>query len=1507
MIFGLFGDGKKRNQELRDCASEGNLNRLLELLKSGADVNDPEPENGETALNLAVNGHHVELVGPLLKAGANINQQSNVGNVPLFIAAIHGDEALALVEKLLAAGADVNLGPKSGENAGATPLYVAATRGANRLMERLLKAGASTKVTFSDGSNLMHAAASGGNDKTVQILSTAGVDFNAVNHEMRTPLHNCVITGNVSAATALIRLGAPVDAVDAQGCTPLLHAVLNNRADVAKVLLDHDANPDISVRAESTTLFPLHVAVMHGQDEMINMLIEKGADATRKVDGGHSLADLAKQSGHESSAKLISAAIKRLRAKPQVVKSPEKQIALIWKKIVQAVTQQDVDALRKLTVSKNFGVLSPDAQALAWVVLGEPKPFQAQIIAGANPNKSFDDVLDGMSLLYAAVGLSRNIGVVRCLVDAGANPNLKWKNGATPIFEALTDKKQDFLKLLIDNGADVNAKMTNGQTPLIMASANNSRRCVDMLLDAGADIDQAMPGSGLNAFSAAVDRLHMDLALHLIERGAKPDFGSAETLGLAVAEYGSLELIHAIETKGGSIIRPDQLSRVAFVGSRNKDYEVLDHLLSHGANLSQDNDYKYTPLILSVLRNHPRLVQRYLERGDDPSIRDVDNETALSLAIESQREGMVSMLRKFKAEVGDYSSLSDQEAMLNAAQDGNLGTILNLHDAGVSLNVEDSDGNSPMLLATKAGHLGVVRSLYHLGADINHRNHAGLSATKVATSMIDQNLRTTMMEFVADDAVPEGMEGIPLGGIHDIGNMLVGRLTHPGKENPPYDSNSADGEEVEDDETAGDGNEEVDDDAPGSSDIDEEETLEKLKQLESLLGEPRIASKFDDAMLERITDDIEDIRTNGSSEYQPQIRGLLNLLESLAELEEDPLPPLFQAIGNGDLRKMKQLLNDGAEINSTLPDGTTSLMTAAENGHNEIVLELIKLGVDVNQRKQDSFSAFLIACFLGHDDVVKTLAKHGADVNAAYEIGSSQGKSGNQTALTVAAARGNCPMCALLLKLGADLNIVSDSGYTPLMWSLANGSSEDAAELLLKAGANPDPDAKSKIAISTSTTPLILASTNGMTAIVKALIKRKVAIDKTDGDGWTALKRASNEGYDEVVKLLLKAGASPDIADHEGWTALINAAGKGHVEISKALLKAGADVNATGARGRTPLLQAIGARSDHKALDALKELKRMISGGDDDEDGDDESSLDLIEILLKAGANPNVLTDEASLLSEAFENDDEELAKLLRKHGATESALQIGDEAEVETQPESDQGTAFLAAAIRADAKELRDLVLSGVDVNYRNAEGQTALVMLLAALQNASSTRILRRNAEQCIDYLLSHGANPNIGDPSPFVLAAMGRKLHLVQAMISAGVDINKCIGEGQTALFMSLLAPDAGQPVDDRCALALLKAGADCSLRHESGAMPIHLAAGSNYIGALQELLDRRPQDIDAKTNIGITPLMMGATEGHAQACELLLKFGANRNTKDDQGLTAKDVAIKNGNEHLVALLS
>jgi len=1482
MIFGLFGGDKKRVAEMIAAARSGNTEKIKQLLAKGADVNAPEPESGDTPLLAAIDKGQWAAAELLLKQRPDLSLQDKNGNSPLYLTVSLGDSVLPMVNLLLEAGANTELGPSQGDNAGATPLHIVCALGANGCLESLLRHGASLTKQLPDGAFPLHTSAVGGDKTTIELLCKAGASVTALNNDKRTALHNCGITGNAQAAAALIQLGAEVDSADSKGCTPLMHAVLENHTQVAKVLLDNGADPDVVYRTGNTTAYPLFVAAMKGNDDLIRVLLDKGANVAAKVDTVVSLLDAAKHNGHESSAKLISDALKRHRASAKAEKT-EKESKELLSYLETAWKNLDGDALQQIADSRLFGKLPAASRLAVLAVHGDIDGVSALLASGVKPDIASEPNTGNVPPIIAAAMRKGNTDVVGALLTTGANPNVLRADGSTALLIASGNGDAEAVKVLLEAGANPNHALPNGQTVLMSAAVNGQVKVIDLLIDAGADVNAIFPEGRFGAFALALDSKKMRIALQLLRRGAQPNFGDSDTLPLAVAEHGSLELLKEIDSCGGTRLATFG-ARAAFVAARNKDPEVLDYLLSHGIDLGAGNDLRYTPLILASLANYPTLVQRYVDRGDDLNSQDIDGETALSLAIEKDYQSVIRILRAANAETKDYSDLSSKDAILKASSDGALGAILNLRDSGASINCIDEQGNTPILRAAQAGFVGVVRSLYHLGADINHKNLAGKSASNLAKEADQEKVLKTLMEFGADGALHD-VHGINPADDEkgsrktiDMIDTFMGRYSHPFKDKLPYDEpEDSDDSNEEDDATESDISEHEEDDEPTVSD----EVSSMLDQLDELLNKPHIQEKLSEVNREVVTHRMNLIRKQGEDAVpREQLDELFKLVEFFQDQPEteEPTPPLFEAAAAGKIKQFMKLVKAGADVNQSLPDGTTLLMTAAQNDHNDIVLELIKLGIDVNQRKIDTHSALLIACFLGHFEIVTLLVKHGAEVNAVYEIDAGQGKTGNQTALTVAAARGNTPMCALLLKLGADLNIVSDSGYTPLMWSLANGSSEEAAELLIKAGANPDPDAESRIAISTSTTPLILASTNGMTAIVKALLKRNVAVDKTDGNGWTALKHASSMGHDEVVTLLLKAGASPNIADHEGWTALINAAGKGHVETCKALLKAGADVNATGARGRTPLLQAIGARSDSKALDALKELKRMLSGGnndgDGDGDGDDESSLVLIKMLLKAGANPNVLDDGTSLLSGAIENDDEELAKLLKKHGATESASQAAGETAVETRPESEEGTAFLAAASHADAKGLRDLVHAGIDVNYTSAEGLTALGFLLAGLQDVSNSRIYRRNAEQCLDYLLSHGANPNIGDPSPFVLAAMGRKLHLIQAMLATGVDINKTIGEGQTALFMSLLAPDPGKPVDDQCAVALLKAGADSSPKHESGAMPIHLAAASNYLGSLRELIERRPQDIDAKTNIGITPLMMAATEGHSEAVSLLI---------------------------------
>lgn len=1260
MIFSLFGGDKKRITDLIGAARTGDIEKLKQLLSKGMDINASEPETGDTPLLAAIEKGQWATAEYLLKQRPDLSLEDKNGNSPLYLAVSHGDSALAMVNLLLEAGAPVELGPKHGDNLGATPLHIACATGANGCLESLLRHSASATKQLPSGATPLHSAAIGGDQRTVELLCEAGGSVTALNEYKRTPLHNCGITGNAKVAAALIKQGAPIDGPDAEDCTPLMRAVMSGLAEAAKVLLDHGANPDVIVRTDSTPLYPLFVAAMNGYEDLVRLLLDKGANVTAKVEGVPSPVDAAKQKGHEATAKLISAAIK----KKKVGIKAEKEVAELQSQLEEAWKNLNGEALQRISESLHFGKLPSVSRLCTLAIIGDVAGVNSLLAAEIKPDLDVAPTYVEIPPVIAASMRKGNVEVLRTLLDAGANPNVLSSDGSSALLIASSNADTDAVKALLGAGANPNHALPNGQTVLMSATVNGYATVIDLLIDAGADVNAIFPDGRFGALALALDSKKMRIALQLLRHGAQPNFGESDTLPLAVAEYGSLELLQELDSRGGSHLAAFG-ARAAFVAARNKDPEVLDYLLNHGIDLSVGNDLGYTPLILASLANHPSLVQRYVDRGDDLNARDIDGETALSLAIEKDWDLIIHILRKANAETNDYGDVSFVDAMLRASSDGALGTILNLRDRGVSINCTDEQGNTPLMLASQAGNIGVVRSLYHLGADINHKNLAGYSASNLAKEVGQKNVLKTLMEFGANDALHD-VYGINLPDTDkysrktiDMADTLMGRYSHPFKDKLPYDPSEPEGDLPDVNEQ----NEENKSDVSHGVDVTlSDEVVSMLNTLEELLEKPHIQEGLSDSNLEVLMRRIHLIRSEGEEALpMEQLEELFKLVEFIQEQPEteEPQPPLFDAVTEGDIQKFRKLIKAGADVNETLSDGTTLLMTAVEGGHNDIVQDLINLGADVNQRRQDTFSAFLIACFLGNFDAVKTLEKHGADVNAAYEIGSSQGSSGNQTALTVAAARGNCPMCALLLKLGADLNVVSDSGYTPLMWSLANGSSEDAAELLLKAGANPDPDAVSRIGISKSTTPLILASTNGMTAIVKALIKRKVAVDKTDADGWTALKRAANGDHEEVVAVLLKAGAFPNITDRDGWTPLINAAGKGNLEICNALIKAGADVNASNTHGLTPLVQAIGARSDSKVLDGLKELKRMLSGGEDNGNDDDGSSLDLIKTLLKAGANPNVLHDEAMLLSEAIENDDKELAELLKKYGATEIASQV--------------------------------------------------------------------------------------------------------------------------------------------------------------------------------------------------------------------------------------------------------
>ncbi len=103
------------------------------------------------------------------------------------------------------------------------------------------------------------------------------------------------------------------------------------------------------------------------------------------------------------------------------------------------------------------------------------------------------------------------------------------------------------------------------------------------------------------------------------------------------------------------------------------------------------------------------------------------------------------------------------------------------------------------------------------------------------------------------------------------------------------------------------------------------------------------------------------------------------------------------------------------------------LMEAACDGEIQRIQEAINAGADINAQDDNGQSALIWAAYYGHKNIVKLLLKHSAHVNVQDTYG--------RTALIYAVARGCKDIIELLLKHGADVTLRSESIETALDWA----------------------------------------------------------------------------------------------------------------------------------------------------------------------------------------------------------------------------------------------------------------------------------------------------------------------------------------------------------------------------------------------------------------------------------------------------------------------------------------
>jgi len=284
------------------AAQKGHLEVCKLLLENGADIHAKDDED-RTALLMAVAGNFGELATLLISKGADPNtvyvDDENASHNLLMDAIIVENEDFASL--LITSGADIY----HVDDTKVSTLLQASHRGLEGIVASLLEkhesggdAGSiqSKYIDYpsEEGITPLIAAASEGHTGILNLLISAKADVNAKDKDGTTALMAASARGHLEAVKALIDAGASVNEQNDDGHSALMFAY-NGKTQVetlweryTQLLSENNGQED---QADDGSTGPIIQEALANHTNLVNFLIEKGADASLKDKEGHVAAD----------------------------------------------------------------------------------------------------------------------------------------------------------------------------------------------------------------------------------------------------------------------------------------------------------------------------------------------------------------------------------------------------------------------------------------------------------------------------------------------------------------------------------------------------------------------------------------------------------------------------------------------------------------------------------------------------------------------------------------------------------------------------------------------------------------------------------------------------------------------------------------------------------------------------------------------------------------------------------------------------------------------------------------------------------------------------------------------------------------------------------------------------------------------------------------------------------------------------------------------------------------
>ncbi|RUS77619.1 hypothetical protein EGW08_014619 [Elysia chlorotica] len=301
---------KERSTPLHHACMEGNVDMVQLLFDAGARSKESWVKVNEmvaaqdfefsTPLHHAVENSHYDVAKILLEKGAVVNQDRKNFVYPLHLAAQSGDVRICrlLVEH------QARIDAVNSDHA--TALHRAAALNKVEALRFLVEKGAAINRRDIDNYTPLLLAATYGNTDAVELLLQKGADFHAQDKHDKTAIFLAAEENKIQVLKKLLskpRVKQLINESDCYDNSPLHIAAKQGYLDIVQCLLENGADLDDKNEEEET---PLHLAAKHGRTNIVRELIKTDTTIVNDEDENSNTAlHLAAQCGHYKVVKLL--------------------------------------------------------------------------------------------------------------------------------------------------------------------------------------------------------------------------------------------------------------------------------------------------------------------------------------------------------------------------------------------------------------------------------------------------------------------------------------------------------------------------------------------------------------------------------------------------------------------------------------------------------------------------------------------------------------------------------------------------------------------------------------------------------------------------------------------------------------------------------------------------------------------------------------------------------------------------------------------------------------------------------------------------------------------------------------------------------------------------------------------------------------------------------------------------------------------------------------------------